>query len=97
MYRWDKQAWADKDNQEISFNSYIIYHYISSATKFLPPYSPDLSPIELCWSKLKEILRSTKTRIWDDLDEAITRAVNIITDEKALNWFNHCGLFFEPI
>jgi hypothetical protein len=66
-----------------------------SATKFLPPYSPDLSPIELCWSKLKEILRSAKTRTSYALDQAITMAVNVITDENALNWFNHCGLFFE--
>ena len=65
--------------------------------KFLPPYSPDLLPIELCLSKLKEILRSAKSRTWDALDEAITMAVNLITDENALNWFNHCGLFFEPI
>jgi transposase len=65
--------------------------------KFLPTYSPDLSPIELCWSKLKEILRSAKTRTWEALGEAITMAVNLITDENALNCFNHCGLFFEPI
>jgi transposase len=70
---------------------------VGSFVKFLPPYSPDLSPIELCWSKLKEILRSAKTRTADALDEAITMAVNLITDENALNWFNHCGLFFEPM
>jgi transposase len=70
---------------------------VGSKVKFLPPYSPDLSPIELCWSKLKEILRSAKTRTFDALDEAITMAVNAITDDNALNWFNHCGLFFEPI
>ena len=60
-------------------------------------HTPDLSPIELCWSKLKEILRSAKARSFDALDEAITMAVNAITDENALNWFNHCGLFFDPI
>ena len=70
---------------------------VGAFVKFLPPYSPDLSPIELCQSKLKEILRSAKPRIWDALNEAITMAVNVITDENALNWFNHCGLFFEPI
>jgi transposase len=70
---------------------------VGAFVKFLPPYSPDLSPIELCWSKLKEILRSAKARTWDALDEAITMAVNVLTDENALNWFNHCGLFFEPI
>lgn len=70
---------------------------VGAKVKFLPPYSPDLSPIELCWSKLKEILRSAKTQTSDALDQAITKAVNAITDENALNWFNHCGLFFEPI
>jgi transposase len=70
---------------------------VGAKVKFLPPYSPDLSPIELCWSKLKQILRSAKARTSDALDEVITMAVNAITDENALNWFNHCGLFFEPI
>ena len=74
-----------------------IIESIGAKTKFLPPYSPDLSPIELCWSKLKEILRSAKARTSDALHEAITMAVNAITDENTLNWFNHCGLFFEPI
>ena len=64
---------------------------VGAMVKFLPPYSPDLSPIELCWSKLKEILRSAKARTVDALNEAITIAVNAITDEHALNWFNHCG------
>jgi len=51
----------------------------------------------LCWSKLKEILRSAKARTYEALDEAISKAVNSITDENALNWFQHCGLFFDPI
>ncbi len=67
---------------------------VGAKIKFLPPYSPDLSPIELCWSKLKEILRSAKARTFEALDEAITIAINAITDEDALNWFNHCGRFF---
>jgi transposase len=43
---------------------------VGAKVKFLPPYSPDLSPIELCWSKLKEIIRSAKARIIEALDEA---------------------------
>jgi transposase len=70
---------------------------VGAKVKFLPPYSPDLSPIELCWSKLKQIIRSAKAHTSEALDEVITMAVNAITDENALNWFNHCGLFFEPI
>ena len=44
---------------------------VGAKVKFLPPYSPDLSPIELCWSKLKEILRSAKARTEDALNVAI--------------------------
>ena len=69
---------------------------VGAKVKFLPPYSPDLSPIELCWSKLKEIIRSAKAHTIEALDEAITNAINGITDENALNWFQHCGLYFEP-
>ena len=70
---------------------------MGAKVKFLPPYSCDLSPIELCWSKLKEILRSAKARSLDVLDLAITNAINSISDEDAINWFNHCGLFSESI
>ena len=43
---------------------------------FLPPYSPDLSPIELCWSKLKHLLRSAKARTAADLNQAIVAALD---------------------
>lgn len=65
--------------------------------KFLPPYSPDLSPIELCWSKIKEILRSEAARTLEALDAAMTKAIHEITEENALHWFHHCGLFLDPI
>ena len=65
---------------------------VGAKVKFLPPYSPDLSPIELCWSKLKEIIRSAKARTIDALDAAITMAINAITDEDALNWLGLLGL-----
>jgi transposase len=61
---------------------------------FLPPYSPDLSPIELCWSKLKQLLRSAKARTRETLDQALTRIINdCITSDDAFGWFAHCGLF----
>ena len=67
---------------------------VGAKVKFLPPYSPDLSPIELCWSKIKEILRSAKARTSAALDDAISLAISAITEENALDWFNHCGLWF---
>jgi transposase len=61
---------------------------------FLPPYSPDLSPIELCWSKLKQLLRSAKARTNEALDQALTEIINNhISSDDALGWFAHCGLF----
>ena len=61
---------------------------------FLPPYSPDLSPIELCWSKLKQLLRSAKARTRAALDQALTQIINdCISADDTLGWFNHCGLF----
>ena len=62
-----------------------------------PPQSPDLSPIELCWSKFKEILSSAKARTLDALDIVITNAINVISEDDAINWFHHCGLFAESI
>ena len=61
---------------------------------FLPPYSPDLSPIELCWSKLKQLLRAAKARTRQALDSALTQIINdYISSDDALGWFAHCGLF----
>lgn len=61
---------------------------------FLPPYSPDLSPIELCWSKLKQHLRSAKARTRAVLDQALTEMINNhISSDDPLRWFAHCGLF----
>lgn len=58
---------------------------------YLPPYSPDLSPIELCWSKLKTLLRSAGARTREALEAAIMQALEQITAADALAWFAHCG------
>jgi transposase len=56
---------------------------------YLPPYSPDLTPIEKAWSKLK-LLRSAKARTKEALDKAIEEALKLITAENAQAWFKHC-------
>ncbi|WP_420240017.1 IS630 family transposase [Telmatobacter bradus] len=58
---------------------------------YLPPYSPDLNPIEKAWSKLKGLLRSAKARTKEALDQAITELLPQITPENASAWFKHCG------
>ena len=57
---------------------------------YLPPYSPDLNPIEKVWSKLKQGLRSVKARTKEALDKAITELLPQITPENAVAWFKHC-------
>jgi transposase len=59
--------------------------------RYLPPYSPDLSPIELCWSKVKTALRQAKARTRAALDMAIAGALGTITSSDAQGWFHHCG------
>ena len=71
----------------------VAIESVGAKVKFLPPYSPDLSPIELCWSKLKQFLRSCEARTLESLDQAMALAVNYITEDDAFGWFNHCGLF----
>jgi len=58
---------------------------------YLPPYSPDLSPIERCWSKIKTALRAMGARTRRKLERAIKRALETITESEALAWFAHCG------
>lgn len=58
---------------------------------YLPPYSPDLSPIEPCWSKIKAYLRTFKARTPEALDAAIAQALATITESDARGWFAHCG------
>ena len=58
---------------------------------FLPTYSPDLNPIELCWSKVKARLRSLKPRTLPALLDALVQAFSSITQHDILHWFQHCG------
>jgi transposase len=57
---------------------------------YLPPYSPDMNPIEKAWSKLKELLRAAKARTRETLEQAISDALKRITPDNAKAWFRHC-------
>ena len=54
---------------------------------YLPPYSPDLNPIEKMWSKVKAILRSWKIRTLDALLDAIPRALELVSVHDCQHWF----------
>lgn len=58
---------------------------------YLPRYSPDLNPIELCWSKVKAYLRLKKARTKELLETSIAQALELVTGENCQGWFGHCG------
>jgi len=63
---------------------------------YLSPYSPDFSPIENCWSKLKASLRAQAARTYDTLNDAISRAIDEISKQDIIGWFTHCCYCSQP-
>jgi len=57
---------------------------------YLPPYSPDFSPIENFWSKVKTILKSLGARSYQALSDAIATAFGKASETDIKNWFAHC-------
>jgi transposase len=58
---------------------------------FLPPYSPDLSPIEKMWSKMKEVLKKNKPRTKADFHMALSAALSSMNDGDFEEWYDACG------
>jgi len=67
---------------------------VGAQVLFLPAYSPDLNPIEMMWSKVKQWLRSVEARTPAELITAIGQALARVTPQDARNWFAHCGYSF---
>lgn len=59
---------------------------------YLPPYSPDLNPIELAFSKLKRLLRDAAERTVEALWQTIGRLLHSFTPKECANYIRHCGL-----
>jgi transposase len=58
---------------------------------WLSPYSPDFSPIELMWSKIKGAMRAAKARTREELERAFLAALELVTESDCFGWFGHCG------
>jgi transposase len=58
---------------------------------FLPPYSPDFTPIEQAFSKIKAVLRGLGARTKETLQEAVGLSIEAITPHDAVAWFAHAG------
>ncbi|MCZ7582083.1 MAG: IS630 family transposase [Deltaproteobacteria bacterium] len=68
---------------------------VGAQVRYLPPYSPDLNPIEKMWSKIKAYLRKVKARTLDALFRAIGEALRTVTADDAFGWFKSCG-YMQP-
>ena len=62
---------------------------------YLPPYSPDLNPIEKMWSKLKAFLRKEKIRMASELPSAISKGFLTIRPTDCIGWFHSCN-YVQP-
>jgi transposase len=85
----------------------VKFHYSQQAISLIeaagerversPAYSPDFNPIEECISKIKETLRSLKARTKRKLNNALVKAIKIISVDDICGWFAHCGYVFSFI
>ena len=68
-----------------------IVESVGAKIIYLPPYSPDLNPIEQMWSKIKAFLRSVKARTVDALLAAIPLAFQFVSAKDVEGWFSSSG------
>jgi transposase len=77
-----------------SHKSKAVRHAIRAAGAklfFLPPYSPDLNPIEQAFSKLKTLLRKANARTIDQIEKCIAKLIQQIDRTECLNYFHEAG------
>ena len=66
-------------------------HAAGAKLLYLPPYSPDLNPIEMAWSKAKTLLRADPQPTFQRLVNAIGRALSAISKDDCYGYFRACG------
>jgi DDE superfamily endonuclease len=95
--RWVPLNAAKTSEQSFASKGARVRHLIEARgceLLFLPAYSPDCSPIEEAFSKVKAFLRRVGARTHEALQEAIGQAWETVTAQDALGWFTHCG--YQP-
>lgn len=80
------------DNCSIHLDDAVVtlIERAGASVLFLPPYSPEFSPIENCWSKIKTLLRSAGARTYPELVKAIEQAFAQVSPKDLQGWFTHC-------
>lgn len=81
------------DNFSVHHTDDVVNAILSSGLElvFLPPYSPELNPIEHCFSKVKAYLRKAAASTRQMLETAIGEALNLVSSADARGWFSNCG------
>lgn len=64
---------------------------VGAKVVFLPPYSPDLSPIEKMWSKIKQIIKTKKPRTKPEFHDAFFSALTSVSEDDLEGWYEECG------
>ena len=64
---------------------------VGASLRYLPPYSPDLNPIEQAFAKLKALLRKAGKRTVEELWEFLGQALDAFAPQECRNYFRHCG------
>lgn len=87
-----KNATVILDNAQIHLGEMVreLIEQAGAKLIYLSPYSPEFSPIENFWSKVKAMLKKAKARTYKDLINAITDAMFKVTKNDIHNWFTHC-------
>jgi transposase len=67
---------------------------VGARVLFLPPYHPELNPIEHAWSKLKALLKKIGARDLQSLAIALKHSKDLLTESDLAGWFSHCG--YQP-
>ena len=69
----------------------IVIEQTGATLRFLPPYSPDFNPIELCFAKLKAVLRAARPRAFDAICRVIAECLPRFSADECAAYFRHCG------
>ena len=68
-----------------------LIHQAGASLLYLPPYSPDLNPIEKCWAQVKQRLRTLQARSLSALHQALDDALGTVTPQNTYAYFQHSG------
>jgi len=81
------------DNLAAHKSSAVIeaIHSADATVWYLPPYSPDLNPIEKLWSKVKAYLRRIAARTFDAIGQALVNVLQTVDPTECANYFTSCG------